>query len=339
MKHTSILLRSNDQIYTKLIILCCIIGTFLLFGSISAVRSEAPTSGKIVFTSTRDGNSEIYIMNPDGSDQVNLSRDNAEDSKPVWSPNGEQILFVSDRDGPPDLYVMDSDGSRVRRVFGSRKYRSNPSWSPDGRKITYVEGPESDANIYTATIRGKFVERVAAGSMPSWSPNGREIVFSAISVNRSPLSVFSLRSRTKKMLLSSKIPWIVYPAWSPHGNKIAFSQIDGVFNQGLLEWGQASLFVVNRDGIGLHRIAKDETRAAIEPVWSPHGDELIYTDAVMRPDEVFYQLFKTDMSDRSPVQLTNEGDNSGADWFDPTALDVSPSEALLTTVWGKIKAD
>ena len=319
----------------RIFIFCCVISVVML--AMGQVLAKAPTSGKIVFTSTRDGNSEIYIMNPDGSDQVNLSRDNAEDSEPVWSPNGEQILFVSDRDGSPDLYVMDSDGSSVRRVFGSREYRSDPSWSPDGRKITYVAGAESDPIIYTATIRGKFVERVAAGFMPSWSPNGREIAFSAISVNRSPLSVFSLRNRTKKTLLSNKIPWIVYPAWSPRGNQIAFSEIDGVFNQGFLEWGQASLFVVNRDGIGLHQIAKDETTVAVEPVWSPYGDELIYTDAVMRPDEVFYQLFKTDMSDRSPVQLTNEGDNFGADWFDPTALDVSPSEALLTTVWGKIK--
>ncbi|MYA99668.1 hypothetical protein F4X90_08315 [Candidatus Poribacteria bacterium] len=59
----------------------------------------------------------------------------------------------------------------------------------------------------------------------------------------------------------------------------------------------------------------------------------------MRPDEVFYQLFKTDMTDSKPVQLTDKGDNFEADWFDPTALDVSPSEALLTTVWGKIKTN
>ena len=45
------------------------------------------------------------------------------------------------------------------------------------------------------------------------------------------------------------------------------------------------------------------------------------------------------MTDSKPVQLTDEGDNFGADWFDPTALDVSPSAALLTTVWGKIKTN
>ena len=339
MKRRSILFSSRARSYTKFTIFSYTISVLLLFVSISAVWAKAPTTGKIVFTSTRDGNSKIYIMNPDGSDQINLSRDNASDSDPVWSPDGEQILFVSDRDGPSDLYVMDSDGSDVRRVFGSREYRSNPSWSPDGRKIAYEEGEGRNATIYTATTRGRFVERLADGFMPSWSPNGREVAFSAFNVDRSPLGVFNLRNRTKKALLSNKMPWIIYPVWSPRGNKIAFSKIDGAFNQGLLEWTKASIFIVNRDGTGLHQIIKDEAAVAMAPTWSLHGDELIYTDVVMRPDQVFFQLFKTDMSDSRPVHLTHEGDNSDADWFDPTALDVSPSEELLTTVWGQIKAD
>ena len=339
MKGKSILLCSRERSYTKFAIFSYAISMLLLFGSISVVWAKAPTTGKIVFTSTRDGNSEIYIMNPDGSDQINLSRDNADDSDPVWSPDGEQILFVSDRDGPPDLYVMDSDGSGVRRVFGSREYRSNPSWSPDGRKVTYVEGDERHATIYTATIRGRFVNRVTDGFMPSWSPDGREIVFSAVSVNRSPLGVFSLKNRSKKMLLSNKMPWIIYPVWSPRGNKIAFSQIDGEFIQGILSWAKANIYIVNRDGTGLHQIAKDEALVAMEPTWSPHGDELIYTDVIMQPDEAFSQLFRTDMTDNSPVQLTHDGDNFGADWFDPTALPVQPQSHLLTTVWGKIKTN
>jgi Tol biopolymer transport system component len=96
---------------------------------------------------------------------------------------------------------------------------------------------------------------------------------------------------------------------------------------------------VNRDGAGLHQIIKDETAVAMEPTWSPNGEALVYTDVVMRLDRPFTQLFKTDLSDHRPLQLTHEGDNYEADWFDPTALDVSPSEQLLTTVWGKIKTN
>ena len=339
MKGKSILLCSRERSYTKFAIFSYAISMLLLFGSISAVWAKAPVTGKIVFASARDGNSEIYIMNPDGSDQINLSRDNADDSDPVWSPDGDQILFVSDRDGPPDLYVMDSDGSGVRRVFGRRDYRSDPSWSPDGRKIAYVEGGERDRTIYTATIRGRFVDKVADGFLPNWSPDGREIAFVVSSPRSTPLGIFNLRTDTKKTLLLNKMPWILYPSWSPRGKKIAFSQIDGTFNGGFLSWTRASIYIVNSDGTGLHQIVKDEAGVAMESTWSPHGDELIYTDVIMRPDEAFYQLFKTDMTDSKPVQLTHEGDNFEADWFDPTALDVSPSEALLTTVWSKIKTN
>ena len=91
----------------------------LMFGRVCQVFAEAPKTPKILFTSTRDGNHEVYMMNPDGSEQVNLTQHPAGDMSAVWSPTGEQILFVSDRPGKRvrDLYLMDPDGSNVRRVF------------------------------------------------------------------------------------------------------------------------------------------------------------------------------------------------------------------------------
>ena len=97
--------------------LCYALSIFLVFGILSAVLAKAPETAKIIFTSRRDGNFEIYIMNPDGSDQTNLTQHRANDSAPVWSPTGEQILFTSDRGGIADLYLMDADGTNVRQVF------------------------------------------------------------------------------------------------------------------------------------------------------------------------------------------------------------------------------
>jgi len=76
------------------------------------VLAQAPITAKIAFTSNREGNSEIYIMNPDGSEPVNLTRHRANDFSPTRSPTGEQILFVSDRGKTSDLYLMDADGRR-----------------------------------------------------------------------------------------------------------------------------------------------------------------------------------------------------------------------------------
>ena len=151
---------------------CCI--SFLLFNSGTPTWAKAPSTAKIVFTSNRDGNSEIYVMNPDGSQQVNLTEHPAADFDPVWSPTGEQILFNSNRDGEWDLYFMDADGKNVRKVFAKSADRRQPTWSPDGKQIAYLQTDEWA--IYTATIDGKTVEKIADtgedGGSPAWSPDG-----------------------------------------------------------------------------------------------------------------------------------------------------------------------
>ena len=339
MKSTSIFLGSELGGYSSFTIFRYIVGVLLLFNSISVTWARTPQAAKVAFTSSRDGNLEIYVMNSDGSDQVNLTRNNATDYDPAWSPNGEEILFISDRDGPPDLYTMKADGSSVRRVFRNREFRADPVWSPDGRKIAYTQGEEKDAAIYVSTINGGATQKLTDGFMPSWSPDGSEIVFSGVTGKGSPLSVWTLPTRIKKTLLPNKMPWIVHPTWSPRGDKIVFSQIDGRFNQDFLEWTRADIYIVNRDGTGLHQVIKNEGAVAMEPTWSPDGDELIYTDAIKHRGLLFTQLFKTDLNGHNPIQLTDEGDNFRADWYDPIGLDVSPSEQLLTTVWGKVKAD
>ena len=95
------------------------LGALLLLGVLSSVWAKAPVTAKIAFASNRDGNSEIYIMNPDGSQQVNLTQHPAADFDPAWSPTGEQILFNSNRDGQWDLYLMDADGKNVQKVFAN----------------------------------------------------------------------------------------------------------------------------------------------------------------------------------------------------------------------------
>ena len=157
--------------------LCYVLSTFLIFAPFSAVLAKAPETAKVVFTSRRDGNFEIYSMNPDGSDQINLTQHRAKDSAPVWSPIGEQILFYSDRDGIEDIYLMDPDGTNVRQVFKKLIGREFPTWSPDGKTLAYHRF--HTLSIYTASSDGKDEEELAKGLWPAWSPNGAEIAFMA----------------------------------------------------------------------------------------------------------------------------------------------------------------
>ena len=327
--------------YTKFIIFSYTLSALFVFSGVRVGWAEAPKTAKIAFTSTRDGNTEIYIMNPDGSAPVNVSQHaGAEDYNPVWSPKGEQILFISNRDGIFDLYLMDADGTNVRKVFKTKELRRDPTWASDGKQIAYAQGEEPNQAIYIATIDGTSIEKLTDGFMPSWSPDGSEIAFVVGGIKHTPLGIFNLQTRTQQILLSKEVPWIVNPSWSPQGNKIAFSKIDGRFDpNGFLWWERSNIYVANRDGTGLHQVTKDEESICTNPTWSPQGNELIYTDAVRQPGKhISVQLFKIALSGDKPTQLTQKGNNSRADWFDPI-LSVSASVQLLTTLWGKIKAD
>jgi TolB protein len=94
--------------------------------------------GTLAFTSTRDGNAEVYSMRADGGDVVDLTRNLAQDGQPAWSPDGKEIAFVSTRDGNAGIWVMRPDGSDQHRLTHSVANDTAPVWSPDGRLIAFM---------------------------------------------------------------------------------------------------------------------------------------------------------------------------------------------------------
>ena len=327
--------------------LCYVLSIFLILAPFSTVLAKAPETAKIVFRSMRDGNFEIYSMNPDGSDQTNLTQHRANDYAPVWSPTGKQILFVSDRGGIPDLYLMDPDGTNVRQVFKKLIGREFPTWSPDGKAIAYHRF--HTFSIYTASVDGENEEKLVDGLWPAWSPNGAEIAFMAgvffwadngnLRFPDVRIEIINLQTHAQEALLPRSI-WMYNPIWAPDSNQIAFTW-NGRQADGFLEANKrvhtTGIYVVNRDGSGLMKIFDAGEDAGVSfPAWSPRGNEFIYNYSTRDP--VSRQLFKVSLDGGTPEQLTRRGDNFNADWFDPTfALPVSPQPSLLTTAWGKLK--
>lgn len=84
----------------------------------------------MTFISTRDGDGEIYVMNANGSGQMRLTNNSAEDGVPVWSPDGARIAFSSSRDGNWEIYVMNADGSGQMRLTNSSALDYKPAWQP-----------------------------------------------------------------------------------------------------------------------------------------------------------------------------------------------------------------
>ena len=323
----------------------------VLNASVSALFAKAPTTPKILFASGRDGNSEVYIMNPDGSEQANLTKHPALDQQAVWSPTGEQILFVSNRGdlrprGTRDLYLMAPDGSNVRRVFKRKieAWRISPTWSSDGKQIAYIQRDYSGggtSGMYILTLGEQDPEFIGKFSSPAWSPDGAEIACGAASPGITWIILMDAQTRKHERLLPKKaLPWQRDPSWSATGDKLAFvgnnNPLPVILDRDLHNaWkDKQTIFIVNRDGTGIKQLVEEAGQEAWAPALSPNGNEVLYTQEIKERK----QIFKVDVSSGVRTQLTHISWNSGGDWFDPNyALPVSPQSHLLTTTWGKLK--
>ena len=334
----------------KRLFVFAILNVLILNVSVCSVFATAPTTAKILFTSSRDGNYEVYMMNPDGSEQVNLTQHRANDLNAVWSPAGDKILFASDRDGGiRDLYLMDPSGSNVRPVFTRKRksYRDSPTWSPDGKQIAYVHLNWNGVrfHIYVATLGAQKEKRLVEGRRPAWSPDGTEIAYITYTGDARRITFIDIRTQKQKHLLSRKAtPWQNHPFWSATGSKLAFSWNKNPFPRLLPGdrfppgWiDSETIYIVNRDGTDLQQPLNETGPRAQYPVLSPDGEEVLYTQEINGR----LQLFKLDVHSGIRMQLTRIGRvfeaNFGGDWFDPALLPVLPQSQLLSTVWGEIK--
>ena len=338
----------------RLKLIFSIIFLILMCGTTRPLFAEAPTTPKILFTSSRDGNREVYMMNPDGSEQVNLTQHPARDTHAVWSPTGEQILFVSDRGGKHvrDLYLMDSDGTNVRRVFKKkiRAWRKNATWSPDGKRFAYIyeDWDRLRFGFYLGTFGEEDVEPLPNGSSPAWSPDGSEIAYTLSHALGSRLTFLDVDTRDREQPIPDKaLQWQHSPSWSAAGDRLAISgnkhPIPAILDRDLHEaWkAKTTVYIVNRDGTGLRQLVEEAGPSALALGLSPEGSEVLYIQEINGQQ----QIFKLDINSRIRTQLTHIAGafrqaNVGGDWFDPAyALPVSPQPDLLSTTWGELKLE
>ena len=303
--------------------------------SADSLAATAPKIEKVAFASNRDGNWDIWRMNPDGSNPMNLTRDAAVDLHAAWSPSGKQILFVSFREEGKEasLYLMDADGNNIRKVLDNWYSRSPATWSPDGKQIASVR----DGVLYIITLDGKSVEPVAEtgfGSVgdPAWSPDGKEIAFIYLWRKQGyELRLLDVQTLKQKVVLAQleRYPHKSYPTWSPDGEQIAFvlHKFRTILNfVDAANWqDEETIYVINRDGSNLRQLVSEKGPDALHPTWSPDGKEIIYQQGIHLPEiGDIRQLFKINVNTRVKTQITHEGSNNGADWFRAPALPDEP---------------
>ena len=144
----------------------------------------SPDGSWIAFSSNRESPEEfdIFAMNADGSNAVNLTGTPGDDGEPAWSPDGSQIAFSSNREGgSSQIFVMAADGSNPVNLTpdGDGAY---PAWSPDGTKLAFVSAREGPLKIFAMAADGGNPVALSRGATgfdrsPAWSPDGRKIAY------------------------------------------------------------------------------------------------------------------------------------------------------------------
>ena len=238
----------------------------------------------LAFVSERDGNSEIYAINVDGTGLVRLTDDAGHDTDPAWSPDGKRIAFASDRSGSSDIYVMDADGANVvRRTDSGSSY--SPAWSADGKQIVFSSLRGGQFGMYVMRVDGDWANPTPIGpprgwnTHPAWSPDGTRIAF--VSDWRAYDFVYDVYvmnadgSRITTLFEGPFFgPWTYYfqPAWSPDGARIAVVVCPRAWSDC---YPDSSIAIANANGSGFKTLV--ETSGFSRPTWSPDGSTIAFS--------------------------------------------------------------
>ncbi len=142
-----------------------------------------PGADLIAFETTRDGNAEIYLLNTESGELLNLTRHPADDRAPAWSPDGGRIAFESHRDGNWEIYILSLSDGALTRLTDDQAYDGAPAWSPDGTELAFESYRDGNLEIYVVAAAGgqprRLTENSAGDYGPAWSPDGRFIAFTS----------------------------------------------------------------------------------------------------------------------------------------------------------------
>ena len=284
-----------------------------------AVAQAAPT-GRIAFSSNRDGNYEIYVMNADGSAQTRLTTTDAYtyDDDAKWSPDGEKIAYTRAFLGLlGDIYVMNADGTGQTRLTNNVVPDHVPTWSPDGQKIAFHSTRDGNADIYVMNADGTGQTRLtnddALDLRPDWSPDGQKIAFMS-GIFTFDIYVMNADGSGRTRLTNTYPAGDAHPAWSPDGQKIAFTSYRDAGNQ--------DIYVMNADGSGLNRLTNNPM-ADFRPAWSPDGQKIAFTSNRDDGSGLNYEIYVMNADGSEQTRVTNHSAADTSPAWQPAQQPVS----------------
>jgi TolB protein len=192
------------------------------FRGSNSAPAWGPDGNTIAATLSRDGGSQLYLMDRNGGNVRRLTSSQAIDTEPVFEmPDGKRIYFVSDRGGGPQVYRVGSGGGNVERITFGGSYNISPAISPDGRTLAYINRQGNTFRLNTLDLSSPGAQPLALtdtadDESPSFSPNGKLIIYATRAGGRDVLMTTTLDGKIKARLVSTTAD-VREPVWGPYG--------------------------------------------------------------------------------------------------------------------------
>ena len=311
--------------------------TALIISGISisdTTETAVVDTGKIVFSSTRDGNQQIYIMNADGTNQTRLTNNSATDTNPKLSADGQKIVFDSNRDGNQEIYVMNADGTDQTRITSNTFVDIQPAWSPDGIKIAFSSTHSGTPQIWVMNADGSDPVQLTFDPdpdtpmlsvrcyTPDWSYDGTRIAFrSVVFTNLDHISVINADGSNLVDIVDAggMIPSVTEPAWSRDNMHIAIS-LTPIGYQGY----NGRIMIV--DSNGSNGVFLSSSDFDFAPAYSPDGSKIAFYSRRDGNNEIYIM----NIDGNNETRLTNNAADDSFPSWGPTAAKVATPPTVAT---------
>jgi hypothetical protein len=242
-------------------------------------------NGQIAFHSDQSGDFDIWVMDDQGGNPVNLTNSpGVWELGPKWSPDGTRIAYVAWIPGGTfDIWVMNADGSGHTNLTDNPGNDGGTSWSPDGSQIAFQSRRDGNLDVYVMNSDGsgdpiRLTFDAKDDGSPDWSPDGTQLAFSRVVPGVEGDIWVMNADGTGPQNVTNSASLDAGPAWSPDGTQIAFERFV------TLPSGPADIWVIGPDGTGAAPVVANAAASERGPAWQktlpPVVIEIIETIAV-----------------------------------------------------------
>jgi TolB protein len=258
---------------------------FMFFIIVSLVISMSPVSAeddplKLVCLGMKDGMAKVFIVNPDGSEAIEVAvEDSIGNLTPTWSPDHQWVAFTSFvGDENPHVFIADAEGEQIMQLTTGKNYwDSAPLWSPDGTQILFKREDQADrtqSGFYMVDVETKEVTPVLVdgyrNDFAAWSPDGETLVYLSYRSKNPTVYTLDLASG-KAEPFDFPVPMAFEFDWSPDGRTL--------LTTGLTE-ENFEVFSVDVESGEVTQLTDDPSFGKQLVDWSSDGEYITYSDAM-----------------------------------------------------------